>query len=489
MFRNWTFGRKVGSGFAATIVALVVIAIAGLQNATTANENAERVAHTHIVQREVAELLALIVTAETYQRGFVITADESFLGPYTTALAAIDKAYDHVRTLTSDNPAQTRALDTLRPLIDQRLAVLKRGIDDRRTLSLVETAARIAQSSAKELMERIRTILTQIDAEESRLLKLREIAADASSEATKLVILWGAIIAVTVTVVIGWLIISSLTNQLGSSAQHIQSSSTELQAASNQQATGARQQATAMTEIATTISELLATSRQIADSSKRVSQIAAQTASAARTGDTTVTKGHEATTTMRKQVDLIVSHMLELGKKSQQVGSVLDIVAELAEQTNILAINATIEAAGAGDTGRRFGVVADEIRKLADRVAASTKEIRTMIDDVRGAVNTTVMATEAGSKAVDASTAQVLEMAGAFQEIANLVGTTTDAAREIELSTKQQATAVEQVNIAITTVAGATRETEASASQTLQTAAQLTDLSARLLRIVQTRAS
>lgn len=489
MLRNWTFGRKVGSGFAATSLALIVIAVTGYQNATSAIETAERVAHTHRVQREVAELMALIASTETYQRGFVLTNDDDFLTHYTSALNAIDKAYERVRTITADNPAQVRTLEALRPVIDQRLALLKRGIDDRKTSSLEATAARIVQSEGKGLMERIRELVDQLDAEEARLLKLREVAADASSGATKLVILWGAIIAVSVTIVIGWLIIRSLTLQLGSSAQHIQSSSTELQASSNQQATSAREQATAMTEIATTISELLATSRQIADSAKRVSQIAAQTASAARTGDATVTRGHEATTTMRKQVDLIVNHMLELGKKSQQVGSVLDIVAELAEQTNILAINATIEAAGAGDTGRRFGVVADEIRKLADRVAGSTKEIRAMIDDVRGAVNTTVMATEAGSKAVDASTTQVLEMAGAFQEIANLVGTTTDAAREIELSTKQQATAVEQVNVAITTVAGATRETEASASQTLQTAVQLTDLSARLLRIVQTRAN
>jgi methyl-accepting chemotaxis protein len=103
-------------------------------------------------------------------------------------------------------------------------------------------------------------------------------------------------------------------------------------------------------------------------------------------------------------------------------------------------------------------------------------------------VNTAVMATEAGSKAVDSSAAQVSEMAAAFREISGLVVTTTDAAREIELSTKQQATAVEQVNLAITTVASATREGAASASQTQQTAGQLTDLSTSLLKIVHAKA-
>jgi methyl-accepting chemotaxis protein len=243
-----------------------------------------------------------------------------------------------------------------------------------------------------------------------------------------------------------------------------------------------------MNEITTTISELMATSRQIAESAQRVAQIAGQTAGSAKSGEGTVDIAHESISAIRRQVDLIVSHMLELGKKSQQIGAVLDIVSELAEQTNILAINATIEAAGAGEAGRRFTVVAEEIRKLADRVGGSTKEIRTLIDDVRGAVNTTVMTTESGSKAVDAGSKQFGEVASALKQIVALVSTTTEAAREIELSTKQQSTAVEQVNVAIANVAQASKETEASSGQILQTASQLTRLSGDLLRLVRPQA-
>jgi methyl-accepting chemotaxis protein len=220
-----------------------------------------------------------------------------------------------------------------------------------------------------------------------------------------------------------------------------------------------------------------------------VAAIAGQTANAARAGEGRVATTHESIMGIRRHVDVIVGHMLELGKKSQQIGSVLDIVSELAEQTNILAINATIEAAGAGEAGRRFAVVAEEIRKLADRVAGSAKEIRGLIDDVRGAVNTTVMATESGSKAVETGSKQFGDVAAALKEIAALVGTTTEAAREIELSTKQQSTAVEQVNVAIANVAQATKETEASSGQTLQTAGQLAGLSRELVRLVQRRAA
>jgi methyl-accepting chemotaxis protein len=168
---------------------------------------------------------------------------------------------------------------------------------------------------------------------------------------------------------------------------------------------------------------------------------------------------------------------------------VLDIVSELAEQTNILAINATIEAAGAVESGQRFGVVADEIRQLADRVGASTKQIRTLIDDVRSAVNATVVTTEASSKAVDDGTRRIGDVTTAFRQIAALVAATTEAAREIELSTKQQSSAVEQVNLAVADTAQSTRETEVSAGQTLQTASELAGTSNELMRLVQPQAA
>src|SRR4029079_17550181 len=150
---------------------------------------------------------------------------------------------------------------------------------------------------------------------------------------------------------------------------------------------------------------------------QRVAQIADETVTAAITGDSTVGRTQESVSSIKRQVDVIVGHMIDLGKKSQQIGGILEIINELAEQTNILAINATIEAAGAGEAGRRFGVVAAEIRSLADRVGSSTKEIRSLIEDVRGAVNTTVMATEAGSKAVDTSATSVTEMSTSFTQI------------------------------------------------------------------------
>ncbi|HEY0465344.1 MAG TPA: CHASE3 domain-containing protein, partial [Polyangiaceae bacterium] len=393
---NWTFGRKLALGFAVAVLMLLVIGLSGYRSTEHLIENDRWVSHTHEVRTRLADLISFLKDAETGQRGFVITGDDAFLEPYRGSLPEIAKITADLRTLTADNEVQQRRLTALQPLIDGKLAELKKTVDLRRTQGFEPTMKIVSAGEGKALMDQIRQLVANMDEDEASLLKRRNAEAEVSAENTKAVILWGSLLGVALVAGAGALISRSLASQLGAAVHHIQTSSAELQSAANQQATGAKEQASAMSEISTTISELLATSRQIAESARRVAEIADQTASAAKTGDMTVEKGRESINGIRRQVDVIVHHMLDLGKKSQQIGSVLEIVSELAEQTNILAINATIEAAGAGDAGRRFGVVADEIRKLADRVGGSTKEIRGLIDDVRSAVNTTVMTTETG---------------------------------------------------------------------------------------------
>ena len=140
-------------------------------------------------------------------------------------------------------------------------------------------------------------------------------------------------------------------------------------------------------------------------------------------------------------------------------------------------------------TALTFMLAAAPVGKLADRVGGSKKEIRSLIEEIRAASNTTVMATEDGSKAVDAGTRQFSEVAVSFKQIVELVANTAQASREIELSTKQQTTAVEQVNAAIAEVARTARETEASLNQTLLTASELTTLSRDLTKLIQRQAS
>lgn len=481
----WTFGQKILAGFSVAGVVLLFVAFMGYANAQRLVENARWTAHTQDVRREISDLRTVAHELDSEVRGFVLTGREGFLASHAESLARMEKNYATLRRLTSDNPEQQRRMQALRPLLDRKMVVNNEYIGVRRAQGSNLNSASLPIAEKEENTAAIRTVLDAMESEETHLYGVRQAETDSSAALTKAVIFWGSVVGAVLVGLMGFMISQSLARQVGSAVRHIQSSSAELQAAANQQATGAREQATAMSEITTTISELLTTSKQIAESSQRVAAIATDTRSAAQAGDQLVQRTSDSIGGLRRQIDTVVTHMLDLGRKSQQIGGILEIINELAEQTNILAINATIEAAGAGDAGKRFGVVADEVRRLADRVAGSTREIRSLIDEVRAAVNTTVMATEGGTKAVEAGARSFTDAAQAFAQIVALVSTTSEAAREIELSTKQQSTAVEQVNQAAASVAQATKENEASSSQTLQTASQLAGLSRELLRAVQ----
>ncbi|NUO54729.1 MAG: methyl-accepting chemotaxis protein [Polyangiaceae bacterium] len=485
MAGSWTFGRKVGFGFAVAIVLTLLIGGVATYALRAVVAGKDRVITVDAAHGLAVERLATSVARrQASMRAYLLTKEESRLVEIQERRQEFEGIVAELRRDLTDAELR-RLLDDVdhkevaySSPSDKAVAGRKAGADLPALIQEfdenVEPAALVLRQSIDALREASQRVLE----------RNTQAASDAASSAISLV-LSIAVAAVILAIFAGILLTRTLGKQISTAVNQVQSSSAELQAAANQQATGVKEQATAMSEIATTITELLATSRQIAESAQRVAKIAEQTASAAKNGDGTVDRGNDAVAGIRRQVDLIVSHMLELGRKSQQIGAVLEIVGELAEQTNILAINATIEAAGAGEQGKRFSVVADEIRKLADRVGGSTKEIRSLIDDVRSAVNTTVMTTETGSKAVEAGAKQFTDVATAFSQIASLVATTTDAAREIELSTKQQSSAVEQVNVAILNVAQATRENEASTSQTLQTASQLTGLARELLRLVE----
>ena len=486
MLKTWSFGRKLGVGFAVVVgLALLagVISVVALRGAADVKDKALHVNALGLVNAQRLENGA--ERSISAARGFLITGEQTYLEQLAVARGEIDQLLLALgaRSELGQPVSDVRQADAeFRRVTDALIAAAQRGAQK----------AEIERLFVGELRPRRQRLSSTLGALTERenvgLERATQVAASATSSALSLafsVTLVALLLAAAAAVVLT----RSLGRQIGGAVQLVRSSSTELQAAATQQATGLREQATAVAEITTTISELLTTSRQIADSAQRVAAMALETGGSARHGDQTVARANESIGSIQRQVELIVQHMLELGRKSQQIGSVVEIVAELAEQTNILAINATIEATGAGEAGRRFAVVADEIRKLADRVGGSAKEIRTLIDDVRSAVNTTVMVTETGSKTVEAGSRQFGEVTASLRQISHLAGTASEAAREIELSTKQQSTAVEQVNQAIANVAQVSRESEASAQQTLDTAAQLASLSRDLLDVLQPQAA
>jgi len=276
-----------------------------------------------------------------------------------------------------------------------------------------------------------------------------------------------------------------LVHSVKEAIQQLSSSANEIQAISSQQSAGATQQASAVQEATTTSEEIAVTARQVAQNALQVEAQAEEANSACSEGIETVDNAVRGMGQLKAQVQSIAEAMLQLGENSQKIGGIVDIIDEISDQTNLLSLNAAIEAAGAGEAGKRFAIVAGEVRRLAERTVDATGQIKGLIEQIQKATNSTIMLTEEGTKGVEAASTRVERVSVALANIITMVQETRGAAREIKLSTQQQTTASEQMAETIAEVRDVATQVAASAEETAQAIAELTGLAENLRALLE----
>ncbi len=253
----------------------------------------------------------------------------------------------------------------------------------------------------------------------------------------------------------------------------INSSASEVSVSVEQQATVSSEQAAAVAEITATMEELSTSSTQIAEHSKSVVDIATRTWENTKKGaaavDTVITKMNE----IHGDNESSIREIVDLGRKSKEISKVMEIINTIADQTKLIAFNAALEASSAGEAGKRFGVVAVEIRRLADSVMESTGEIEAKVNEIQEAINRLVIASEKGSKGIQEGMAHSNQTASMLMELVDDAQSTQESAKQISLSTQQQKTASNQVVAAL-------REIVAGSSQTSDAIRQISSVSSRL---------
>ncbi len=232
-------------------------------------------------------------------------------------------------------------------------------------------------------------------------------------------------------------------------------SSQEILTASQEQASTAFQQSSAVTETAAAAKELSTTSESVGESIKKVAQVAAHALA--------------GMTKIKEAIDKTNGMLNSLGEKSQRIGKITDLIDDVADQTNLLAVNASIEAARAGEQGRGFTVVADEIRKLSDSTAKSTKDITALIELIQHEMSNAIMSMEQSILSVD-------EEAGLAQQ-------TTERAREIQMSSNQQISGFKQISDAMMGIDKAMKQISAGDHQSQVSVTQLRALAGELKQL------
>ncbi len=272
--------------------------------------------------------------------------------------------------------------------------------------------------------------------------------------------------------------------EINEAALRLSSSANEVLAASTQHESSSTEQAAAIHETTATMEELKHASAQIAENAGAVARVAEETLNSARSGRGAIGEFIEAMQQIRADGIAVSESITKLLRRVERIGTVVEVIDEIADRSDLLALNAALEGSRAGEAGKGFSIVAAEMRRLAENVLDSTKEIKNLITEIREATAAAASAADASRTATEQGERLGSVAASAVEGILAGVQETSDAARVINLATQQQRTATEQVVASMAEIEDVTRQTTQASKQATSAAAELTQLASRLSDLI-----
>jgi methyl-accepting chemotaxis protein len=268
------------------------------------------------------------------------------------------------------------------------------------------------------------------------------------------------------------------------SASDVSTSANEILVASEQMASGATQQDQEITNTSSAVEELTVSMKQVSNNAEASAEAARRALEAAEQGNRSVRDTLEGMQRIRASVQATAKKIKSLGDRSLEISEIINVINDITEQTNLLALNAAIEAARAGEAGRGFAVVADEVRKLAEHSRSATKDIAALIKAIQAETSEAVVVMEEGTKEVEVG-ARLADQAGkALEAISTVVRQSAELVQEISLASKQQVRGTEGVANAMQIISNITRQTSQGARQTTRTVEHMVKLSEQLNEVL-----
>ena len=267
--------------------------------------------------------------------------------------------------------------------------------------------------------------------------------------------------------------VHAVVTDLREASRSVTGAATGILEATNEQITTAGEQDSSVMQTSSTVNEVRATVTETAERAQAVAEMAQLSVEVSRNGQEAITATIDGMNLIRQRVEGIADNILILSEHTQQIGEIIATVSALADQTKLLALNASVEAARAGEEGKGFAVVAMEVRSLAEHSREATAQIREILSEIQQATNSAVMVTEQGTKGVDTGV-QLVDRAGeAIRDLARTIEEAAQAAIQIAASTRQQTVGMDQLTDAMMRIRDATAQATTTTMSVERTAREL----------------
>lgn len=484
MIRHWSLARKIAFGFALGPLALIVLGFIAYGNTNRMLESERIVRASYAVDAALQRIELDLVNAETGQRGYLLTGNASYLAPYNAARSTLNGDLDALERALTGEPEQQSRATTLRTLVNDKLNELHDTIALRQTRGPAASLAVVSSNRGKAIMDRMRGVIGDASATQSRIEQARFADDARAADWSNAISIYGTIVLVLILAFAGVLLTRNVSAPLEEAVSALTSASAEILAGTTQQAAGVQEQAAAVTETVSTVEEISQTAESSNDRAKAVAESSLRAVENGVAGRRAVEDTVTVMGDVKTRTESIANSILALAEQAQAIGEIIAVVNNVADQTNILAFNAAIEASRAGEQGKGFGVVATEIKSLAEQSKKATQQVRQILGEIQRATNSAVIATEHGAKTVDEALQTVHQADESIRALTDMVSDAARTATQISASANQQSIGMAQIQRAMRDISDTTAQSLASTRQTEQAARDLDAVGARLAELL-----
>lgn len=447
-------------------------------------QNASQASNAFEVRREGAGEIQLgLFEAVMAVRGFLITGDVLFVERYQFGVNKFKASSSKLMEEIKDPVA--------RELLSEAIDLGKRWeqqIGDKIIASVqkgdVKSATMIVKSQGAQLASELGKILDEFREKESDMVQMAQEEVNSRIRFLIYELISGSLLLIGISIGGALIISKGIIRTLADSVNSISSAATEISSTVSEHEKTANAQAASATETNSTMEELNSSSKQVADQAESAAEGMQHVQKLAEDGTGIVKTTLDGMSRTKDKTTSIAEQILTLIEQTAQIVNITNLVRDIANQTNLLALNAAVEAARAGEHGKGFAVVASEIRKLADQSKKSAEKIQSIVTDIQKSTNSTVMATEEGSKTVDEGLKLTQKTSEAFNGVNTSITSAFENFKQISLNIAQQASAIKLVVEAMNSVSAGAKETAAGIGQTKIGLEKLNEVTQRLKEII-----